>query len=68
MPGGHASHKGNADKPNVNAPGVIGEAADQSTDPDDLLPENMTNNIAHRAEEVVDYPPALERPAQQPKD
>ncbi|HEY9881229.1 MAG TPA: hypothetical protein V6D29_22425 [Leptolyngbyaceae cyanobacterium] len=62
MPGGQASHKGSANKPNVNAAGVVGEASDNSTNPEDLLPEVMTTNAAHRAEQTVDYPPALERP------
>lgn len=62
MPGGQASHKGSSNKPNVNAAGVVGEASDTSTNPEDLLPEVMTTNAAHRAEETVDYPPAFERP------
>jgi hypothetical protein len=63
MPGGQASHKGHSAKPNVNAPGVVGDAADPSLDPMDELPEELTNNAAHRAEvETLHYPPAMERP------
>lgn len=64
MPGGRASHKGTSNKPNVNAAGVIGEASDQSTAPEDLLPEEVTTNAAHRSEEALDYPPATERPTE----
>ncbi len=61
MPSGHASHKGASDKPNTNAPGQIGSAADKSVDPEDLLPEGaMTNTV--RTQEFVDYPPAIARP------
>lgn len=62
MPGGHASHKGTSDKPNVNSPSVIAEAADKTLEPNDLLREEVTNNAASRAKEFVDYPPALQRP------
>lgn len=62
MPGGRASHKGTSNKPNVNAAGVIGEASDQSTTPEDLLPEEVTTNAAHRADQALNYPPATERP------
>jgi len=63
MPGGQASHKGHSVKPNVNASGVTNEAADLSQEPMDMLPEELTNNQAHRAEtEAVHYPPAMERP------
>lgn len=61
MPGGSASHKGTSNKPNVNANGVIGDASDQSTAPEDLLPEAVTTNAVHRVEEAVNYPPATER-------
>lgn len=63
MPGGKASHKGSSDKPNVNAAGIVGEASDPSTAPDQELPEATLNNAAHRAEEAEAYPPALERPS-----
>ncbi|MBD0336574.1 MAG: hypothetical protein ICV62_13880 [Cyanobacteria bacterium Co-bin13] len=62
MPGGKASHKGSSDKPNVNAAGIVGEASDPSTAPQEELPEVMMNNAAHRAEEAEVYPPAVERP------
>lgn len=66
MPGGHASHKGASAKPNTNADGLIDEAADQSLNPDDILPEGATTNTT-RTEEFVDFPPATERPNEQPK-
>jgi len=63
MPGGQASHKGHSPKPNVNASGVQDEAADLSQEPMDRVPEELTNNAAHRAEtEAVHYAPAMERP------
>ncbi|MDZ8028809.1 MAG: hypothetical protein RMY36_029330 [Nostoc sp. SerVER01] len=67
MPSGHASHKGTSDKPNVNAPGQInGSAADKSVDPEDVLLEGVTTNTT-RTQEFVDYPPATERPDQEPE-
>ncbi len=62
MPGGRASHKGSADKPNVNAEGVIGDASDKSVEPEDLLPEDLTNTETLRTDEYVNYPPAIQRP------
>ena len=64
MPGGHASHKGASNKPNINANGVIDDAADQSLNPDDLLSEEQTNTEVHRVEEAVKFPPATERPSE----
>ena len=58
---GHASHRGTSDKPNVNAEGVLSEAADKTIDPQDELLEGATTNTT-RSQEFVDYPPALERP------
>lgn len=62
MPGGRASHKGRSDKPNVNAEGVLSEASDKSVEPEDLLPEDLTNTETLRTGEYVDYPPAIQRP------
>ncbi|MBW4689839.1 MAG: hypothetical protein KME40_33310 [Komarekiella atlantica HA4396-MV6] len=64
MPSGHASHKGTSDKPNVNANGVINDAADKSVSPEDLLSEEQTNTEVHRVEESVKYPPATQRPGE----
>ncbi|NDJ22050.1 hypothetical protein GS682_10450 [Nostoc sp. B(2019)] len=64
MPGGDASHKGTSDKPNVNANGVIDDAADKSLNPEDILSEEQTNTEIHRVEESVKYPPATERPGE----
>ncbi|MFH7027971.1 MAG: hypothetical protein ACHBN1_21870 [Heteroscytonema crispum UTEX LB 1556] len=66
MPAGHANHKGTSDKPNVNANGIIGEAADKSVDPEDVLLEGVTTNTT-RTQEFVDYPPAIERPGEESK-
>ncbi|MBD2244072.1 hypothetical protein [Nostoc sp. FACHB-888] len=65
MPGGHASHKSTSNKPNINANGVIDDAADESLNPDDLLSEEQTNTEVHRVEESVKYPPATERPGEE---
>nr|WP_250121569.1 hypothetical protein [Chroococcidiopsis sp. CCMEE 29] len=65
MPGGHASHKGTSAKPNTNADGVIDDAADMTVDPEDLLPEELTNAETLRTDEFVDYPPAIQRPGEQ---
>ena len=62
MPGGHASHKSTSNKPNTNANGVIDDAADTTVEPENLLPENLTNTETLRTDEFVDYPPAYERP------
>jgi hypothetical protein len=62
MPGGHASHKGTSNKPNTNANDVFVSAADDSVDPKEMLGEELINNEVHRAEEYVDFPPAIERP------
>ena len=67
MPGGHASHKGTSDKPNINANGVIDDAVDKTVNPEDLLPENLTNAETLRTDEYVDYPPALQRPGEEAK-
>lgn len=67
MPGGHASHKGTSDKPNTNANGVIDDAVDKSVNPEDLLPETLTNAETLRTDEFVDYPPAYQRPGEQLK-
>jgi hypothetical protein len=64
MPAGHANHKGTSDKPNVNANGLIGEAADKSGDAEDILLEGVTTNTT-RTQEFVDYPPAIQRPGEQ---
>lgn len=64
MPSGHASHKGTSNKPNVNAPGQLGEAADPSIDPqEELLEGAMTNTT--RTQEFVDFPPATQRPGEE---
>ncbi|HEY9780440.1 MAG TPA: hypothetical protein V6D09_09925 [Leptolyngbyaceae cyanobacterium] len=65
MPGGHASHKSTSNKPNTNANGVIDDAADTTVEPENLLPENLTNTETLRTDEFVDYPPAYERPDEQ---
>ncbi|MDZ8055738.1 MAG: hypothetical protein RMX68_010430 [Aulosira sp. ZfuVER01] len=65
MPGGHASHKGASDKPNVNANGIIDDAVDKTVNPEDLLPENLTNAETLRVDEAVNYPPATQRPAKE---
>lgn len=67
MPSGHANHKGTSDKPNTNANGVIDDAADKTVEPEDLLPENLTNAETLRTDEFVDYPPALQRPGEESK-
>ena len=65
MPGGHASHKGTGDKPNVNASGQINlSAADKSAEPEDVLQEGILTNTT-RTQEFVDFPPALERPGEE---
>ena len=65
MPGGHASHKGSSNKPNTNAPGIIDDAVDTGVNPEDLLPENLTNTETLRTDEFVDYPPAYQRPGEE---
>ncbi|XWK89556.1 MAG: hypothetical protein U7127_05700 [Phormidium sp.] len=65
MPSGHASHKGSSNKPNTNANDVFVSAADDSVEPEDILREEVLNSEVHRAEEYVDFPPALERPQQE---
>ncbi len=65
MPGGHASHKSTSNKPNTNANGVIDDAADTTVEPENLLPENLTNTETLRTDEFVDYPPAYERPGEE---
>jgi hypothetical protein len=67
MPGGHASHKSTSNKPNTNANGVIDDAADRTVNPEDLLPEGLTNTETLRTDEFVDYPPAYQRPGEEPK-
>lgn len=64
MPSGHASHKGTSDKPNVNANGVIDDAADKSLNAEDILSEEQTNTEIHRVQETVKFPPATERPGE----
>lgn len=65
MPGGHASHKGTSDKPNVNASGQINlSGADKSAEPEDILQEGILTNTT-RTQEFVDFPPALERPSEE---
>jgi hypothetical protein len=66
MPSGHASHKSTSDKPNVNASGLTGEASDQSTDPEEILLEGATTNTT-RTQEFVDFPPATQRPEEEPE-
>ncbi|OUL26202.1 hypothetical protein BV378_13360 [Nostoc sp. RF31YmG] len=65
MPGGHASHKGSSNKPNVNANGIIDDAVDETVNPEDLLPENLTNAETLRVGEAVNYPPATQRPGEE---
>lgn len=67
MPGGHASHKGTGDKPNVNTNGTIDEAADKSLNPEDVLQEGILTNTT-RTQEFVDYPPATQRPGEEVED
>lgn len=68
MPGGHANHKGSADKPNVNANGQINlSAADKSSNPEDILQEGVLTTETIRTDEFVDYPPALEHPNRKPQ-
>lgn len=64
MPGGHASHKSTSNKPNTNANGIIDDAAD-TTNPEDLLPENLTNAETLRTDEYVDNPAAYQRPGEE---
>jgi hypothetical protein len=61
MPGGHASHKGSSNKPNINAEGKIDTATDKSLDPEARLLEGVVTNTT-RTQEFVDYPPAIQRP------
>lgn len=63
----NASHKSNSDKPNTNAPGIIDDATDKTLEPEDLLPENLTNAETLRTDEYVDHPPAYQRPGEAPK-
>lgn len=66
MPSGHASHKGASNKPNVNANGVIDDAVDTTlSNPEDLLPEDLTNTETLRVDEGVNYPPATQRPGEE---
>jgi hypothetical protein len=66
MPSGHASHKGASNKPNVNANGVIDDAVDTTlSNPEDLLPEDLTNAETLRVDEAVNYPPATQRPGEE---
>ncbi|MBD2199129.1 MULTISPECIES: hypothetical protein [Calothrix] len=65
MPSGHANHKGSSNKPNVNANGVIDDAVDEAVNPEDLLPEELTNTETLRVDEAVNYPPATQRPAKE---
>lgn len=58
MPGGNASHKSTSVKPNVNADGLIDEAADIEN-PQDLLPEGPD---ALRASEAPANAAATQRP------
>ncbi len=62
MPSGHASHKSTSDKPNVNANGVLDDAANRDVEPEELLPEGITNAETLRTDEYVNYPPATQRP------
>ncbi|MBN3958073.1 hypothetical protein [Nostoc sp. NMS8] len=64
MPSGHAGHKGASNKPNINANGVIDDAANESLNADDFLSEEQTNTEVHRVEEAVKFPPATERPGE----
>lgn len=65
MPSGHASHKSTSNKPNVNTNGVIDEATDTTVEPEELLPEDVTNSETLRTDEYVDYPPATQRPSEE---
>jgi hypothetical protein len=62
MPSGHASHKGNSVKPNTNANDSIDTAADQVTDPQEVLPEGYD---AQRAEQAPQNEAATQRPKNQ---
>jgi len=59
MPSGHASHKSTSAKPNINAAGQIGSAADEAVDQQDLLPEGPD---ALRASEAPENSAATQRP------
>lgn len=65
MPGGHASHKGHSVKPNTNTNGRIDEAADPSTDPQDLLGEGPD---ALRAAEAPENAAATQRPGEKQEE
>ena len=65
MPSGHASHKGNSDKPNTNATGQIDSAADKTVDPEDLLPEGPD---ALRASEAPENSDATQRPGSEKEE
>ncbi|OKH20864.1 hypothetical protein [Chroogloeocystis siderophila] len=65
MSSGHANHKGTSDKPNTNAEGIIDIAADKTVDPEEILPEGATTNTT-RTQDFVDYPPATQRPQEEP--
>lgn len=58
MPSGHASHKSNSVKPNINANGLIDEAA-SNENPEELLPEGPD---ALRAAEAPENAAATQRP------
>lgn len=65
MPGGHASQKGKSVKPNTNANDSIDTAADQVTDPQEVLPEGPD---AQRAEQSPKNEAATQRPKNQKKN
>jgi hypothetical protein len=59
MPGGQASHKSTSIKPNINANGLIDDAADLNFDPESVLPEGPD---ALRAAEAPENSAATQRP------
>ena len=62
MPGGNVSPKGNSVKPNTNANNSLDTAADQVTDPQEVLPEGPD---AERAEQAPKNEAATQRPKNQ---
>ena len=65
MPSGHASHKGNAAKPNTNANDVIETSDDLDQNPDEILGEGVDARRAR--EESMKNPAATQRPNQRGK-
>lgn len=63
MPGGHASHKSTSTKPNVNANGIIDDAADPTLDPEDYV-DNRGDST--RLDEAPENAAATQRPNERP--